>query len=519
MTCSAQRLEILPRTYYDSVTLMLVARELLKLEGVAEASLNMGTEANFRIMQAGGFDLAGVEATPNDLVIAIRSAAPETQSQGVLDDAVAKAKEYLANPPGRKMDTEGSYRPKSLDGALSLLLDANLAIVSVAGRYAGDVAMQCVQKGLNVMIYSDNVPLEREIEIKRAASEKNLLVMGPDCGTVIIRGTALGMANACPVGPVSIVAAAGTGLQEVHVQLARRGVGVLHGIGTGGRDVKREVGGVMCLRAIDALLADDEVRVLVVVGKPPAPEVEQKILDAVRGGGKPAVLGFVGGAAKGDSGGVYVCRELEETAAVAAALANGEDAAKARSSLFTEYEELRRQADAIGRGRGYLRGLFSGGTLCYEAQLVARDVIGPVRSNAPLDESVRLADSFVSVGHSMVDYGEDEFTQGRLHPMIDVSLRAERIVREARSPDVGVVLLDVVLGYGCDEDPAGGLADGIRKAREAAGDRIAFVASVCGVDADPQNASRQGETLRKLGVHVCDSNARAARLASMLAEG
>lgn len=514
---SSQRLEIIRRTYYDSVTLMLVAKELLKLEGISVATLNMGTEANYKIMGAGGFDLTGVDATPNDLVLALLSDAPEAEK--VLDDALAKAKEYLANPPGRKKDSgDNDYRPKSLDGALSVLPEANLAIVSVAGRYAGDVALQCIEKGLNVMLYSDNVTVEKEIEVKKAAAAKGLLVMGPDCGTIIIRGVAMGMANACPTGPVSIVAAAGTGLQEVHVQLARRGVGVLHGIGTGGRDVKKEVGGIMCLQAVEALLADDEVKVLAVLGKPPAPEVEKKILDAVKAGGKPAVLGFIGGEAKGDSDGVFVCRELEETAAVAAALANGQDGAAARDALYAEYDALKQQAEKIGKRKGYLRGLYSGGTLCYEGQLVARGILGPIWSNTPLDASKKLADSLKSVEHTMVDYGEDEFTQGRLHPMIDVSLRADRILEEAKDPGVGVILLDVVLGYGCNDDPATGLAEGIRKARKVAGERIAFVASICGVDTDPQNASRQRKILEELGVHVCESNARAARLAAMLVE-
>ncbi|HPE67628.1 MAG TPA: fatty-acid metabolism regulator protein, partial [Synergistales bacterium] len=193
---SSQRLEIIRRTYYDSVTLMLVAKELLKLEGISVATLNMGTEANYKIMGAGGFDLTGVDATPNDLVLALLSDAPEAEK--VLDDALAKAKEYLANPPGRKKDSgDNDYRPKSLDGALSVLPEANLAIVSVAGRYAGDVALQCIEKGLNVMLYSDNVTVEKEIEVKKAAAAKGLLVMGPDCGTIIIRGVAMGMANAC----------------------------------------------------------------------------------------------------------------------------------------------------------------------------------------------------------------------------------------------------------------------------------------------------------------------------------
>ncbi len=519
MPSSNQRIEIIRRTYYDSVTLMLVAKELLKTGGVSVASLSMGTEANYKIMGSGGFDLGGVDATPNDLIIAVKTDVPEGEREALLEGALEKAKEYLANPPGRKADSGGDYRPKSLDGALSVLPGANLALISVAGKYAGDVAMDCIGKGLNVMLYSDNVPVEKEVEIKKAAAEKGLLVMGPDCGTIIVRGVAMGMANACPTGPVSIVAAAGTGLQEVHVQLAKRGVGVLHGIGTGGRDVRREVGGIMCLQAVNALLADDEVKVLTVLGKPPAPEVEQKILQAVKAGKKPAVLGFIGGEAKGDSGGVFICRELEETAAVAAALAKGEDGARARENLFREYESLRQRAETIGRRKGFLRGLYSGGTLCYEGQLIARDILGPIRSNTPLEKEMKLEDSLKSEQHSMVDYGEDEFTQGRLHPMIDVSLRAERIYEEAKDPEVGVILFDVVLGYGCNDNPAAGLAEGIRKAQSAAGDRIAFVASICGVDTDPQNASEQRRILEELGVHVCESNARAARLAAMILEG
>lgn len=518
MSSSKQRLEIIRRTYYDSVTLMLVAKELLKLDGVSVASLSMGTEANYKIMGSGGFDLEDVDATPNDLIIALMSDIPEDGREQVLCDAIVKAKEYLANPPGRKSNSSGDYRPKSLDGALSVLPEANLAIISVAGKYAGDVAMECIEKGLNVMLYSDNVPMEKEINVKKAAADKGLLVMGPDCGTAIIRGVALGMANACPMGPVGIVAAAGTGMQEVHVQLARRSVGVLHGIGTGGRDVWKEVGGVMCLQAVNALLADDEVKVLIVLGKPPAPEVEQKILAAVKTGKKPAVLGFIGGEAKGDSDGVFICRELEETAAVAAALVKEEDGAKARDGLYREYGDLKKQAAAIGKRKGYLRGLYSGGTLCYEGQLVARDILGPIRSNIPLNKNMRLEDSLKSIGHSMVDYGEDEFTQGRLHPMIDVSLRAERIYEESRDPEVGSILFDVVLGYGCNENPATGLAEGIRKAQSLAGDRVVFIASICGVDTDPQNASRQRKILEGLGVYVCESNARAARLAALILE-
>ncbi len=507
---SLQRIEVVRGVYYDSVTLMRVAKELLGLPGIVSASLSMGTEANLRILAAADYDLGGVQAGPNDLLIAAKG------EEAALEGALVQAKAWLSNPPWKKADGGGDYRPKSLEGALSIVPEANLAIVSVSGRYAGDVALQCLDKGLNVMLYSDNVTVEKEIEVKRAALEKGLLVMGPDCGTILIRGVAMGMANVSPVGPVSIVAAAGTGLQEVHVQLARRGVGVLHGLGTGGRDVRAEVGGLMAEFGVRTLLADDEVKVLVVIGKPPAPEVERKLLDAVQASGKPAVFGFIGGQATGDRPPVYLCRELEETAVVASALAEGRDPAAARAELAARYAALPARAERIGRRKGFLRGLFSGGTLCYEAQLIAREALGPIWSNVPLDKSMRLPDSLRLQEHAIVDYGEDEFTQGRLHPMIDLTLRCDRIREEAEDPEVGVILLDVVLGYGCNEDPAGYLAEAVRSARTRVGDRVAFVASVCGVDSDPQNAAEQARKLVEAGVEMCGSNAEAARLAAAL---
>lgn len=500
-----QRIHVEKGAYYDSVTLMLVARELQSMEGIEEASLNMATEANLKILAAAGFGVSDIQAGQSDLLIAVRG------DGSVLEAAIEKARELLKNPPGRK-STPGEYRPKSLDGALSMLPEANMALISIAGRYAGDEADKCLDAGLHVMLYSDNVPIEKEISLKNKAKEKGLLVMGPDCGTAVIRGVGLGFANACPTGPVGLVAAAGTGLQEVHVQLARRGVGVLHAIGTGGRDVKEEVGGITFSMGLEALLCDEEIRVVVLIGKPPAPSVEGRILRILEDGKKPAAVGFIGGKASGDKPPLYLCRELEETAAVAAALANGKDPSSAREGLFKSYERLKEKAAPMKR-KGFIRGLYSGGTLCYEAQLIATGLIGSVYSNAPLASEMKLADSLKSRGHTMVDYGEDEFTQGRLHPMMDSTFRAERLLSESQDPDVGVILFDCVLGYGCHPNPAGQMAEAVEKARKKAGGRIAYVAYVCGVDADPQGAAEQRKMLEEAGVTVCDSNAEAARLA------
>ncbi len=506
-----QRLEIIKSSYYDSVTLMLVAKELNKLDGIISSSLNMGTEANYNIMLSGGFDLSGIDATPNDLIIGVIG-----EDEGVLESAIKTAHAIIANPPWKKAAPAGDYFPKSLDGALAIQKDSNIAVISVAGRYAGDLAQSCLDKGLNVMLFSDNVTLEKEIELKKSASEKGLLVMGPDCGTVIIRGVALGFANACPVGPVGIVAAAGTGLQEVHIQLARRGVGTMHGIGTGGRDVKSEVGGVTALAAVKALLEDDDIKTLLVVGKPPAREVEDKILELIKKFHKPAVLGFIGGQSKEDQPPVYICSELEETAAVGAALAKGEDVDTARSDLRAKEAALKVSAKKIGIRKGWIRGLYSGGTLCYEAQLVLAKNGIETWSNAPFAKEKKLKNSLEPTEHSIIDYGEDEFTQGRLHPMMDLTFRCDRLLVEAKDPEVGVILLDVVLGYGCNPDPAGLIADAVKKASAVSGKRIAFVASVCGVDGDPQDGAKQKKILEDAGIIVCDSNAQAANLAAFL---
>lgn len=507
-----QKLDVIRGAYYDSVTLMLTAKELNKLDGVDSSSLSMGTEANQRIMESGGFDLTGTDATPADLLIGVLGSSDEE-----LETALIKAREYLTAPPWKNASSNKDYRPKSLGGAISLMPDVNLAIVSVAGQYAAEIAFDCLDKGLNVMVFSDNVTLEQEIELKRQAAKKGLLVMGPDCGTAVIRGVALGMANVCPVGPVGIVAAAGTGLQETHTQLARRGVGVLHGIGTGGRDVSGEVGGMTVLAAIDALAADEEISVILVTGKPPEQGTEQSILARAKNAGKPVVLSFIGGATQGGTSGLQLCQELETGAALASALAKGSEPLKALRELEEEVErETAEKIAKLGKRKGYLRGLYSGGTLCYEAQLIAARTLGEIWSNAPLDKKMLLPESLSPLRHSIVDFGEDEFTQGRLHPMIEPSFRSERIITEADKLEVAVILFDVVLGHGCHADPAGAAVEAVLAARAQRNKEIIFVASVCGSEDDPQGLTEQVRKLKESGVHVCSSNARAARLAAGL---
>ncbi len=493
--------------YFDSVTLMRVGRDLGALPGVVDAALVMGTKANKSILQASGLlspELAKADET--DLLLAVKGA-DAAKAQAALNAAEAMLKQAVRKAPAGAV----AAAPVSLEGAQQLLPDANLALISVAGRYAGLVAEEALERGLHVMLFSDNVALEDEIRLKQLAHRKGLLVMGPDCGTAIINGVPLAFANVVPRGEIGIVAAAGTGLQEVSTLIANQGGGISQAIGTGGRDVKKEVGGIMFMDAIRALAADPDTRVILLVSKPPHPDVQAAIMRLIRKAGKPVVSLFLGApAAPGEP------TTLEEAALTALARARGENPDNLRKRLAEREVEIRtrarNEAAQIRKGRKYLRGLFSGGTFCAEAQVILEKLISEVSSNAPTGATLKLKDSLKSVRHTVIDLGEDEFTVGRPHPMIDFSLRNRRILAEARHPETAVILLDVVLGYGAHPDPAGELEPVVREARR----HLPVICSITGTDADPQHRHRVEQVLRQAGALVMPSNAAACMLAGYI---
>ena len=511
---------IKPSEYHDSVTLMLVAQAILKLPGVQDAAVVMGTPANREIIAAAKLltpEAAG--ARPDDLLIVVK-AVDETSALA----ALAQAEEILSARAPRI--GSAAQRPKSLASAITATPGANLAVISVAGRYAAGEARTALENGLHVLLFSDNVPLEEEIALKKLATERGLLCMGPDAGTAIINGVALGFANAVPRGRVGLVSAAGTGLQGVTCGIARAGAGISQAIGTGGRDLSEAVGALTMLAGLAALQGDPDTGVIVLISKPPATSVAERVLAELKRSTKPTIVCFLG-ADPGpiEASGGIPATNLSQAAAVAAALATGanwcsalvrlEDASKALIPLAAT-EQV-----SLVPGQFALRGLFAGGTFCYEAQLILKNLPEPVYSNAPLDKANKMLDSHVSHGHVCIDLGEDEFTQGRLHPMIDPSLRNRRIIQEARDPSTAVVLLDVVLGYGAHPDPAGAAAEAIREGQRMAaeaGRHIVFIASVCGTEADPQPFSRQEGKLREAGVIVLPDNASAARLAGLITQ-
>lgn len=506
--------------YHDSVSLMLTARELAKVAGVADAAVVMATEANKGILkEAGMLTPEAQAASPNDLVIAVRAKDDLPDPQTVLSQALVEAEHLLQ----KKQETGESttYRPRTLRGAVKANPSANVAVISVAGRYATTEAWDALHHGLHVLLFSDNVSLEDEIALKRYAADHGLLLMGPGAGTAIINGVALGFANVIPPGPVGIVSAAGTGLQEVSTLLAKQGVGITQGIGTGGRDLKEAVGGIMMLEGLKALQDDPTSQVIVLVSKPPAPEIAARVIEQVRQSNKPTVICFLGGEADTRPlHNIHWAYTLEEASNQAARLADSQVTVGESSYDRVPTQKLRNQ---LAHGQRFIRGLFSGGTLCYEAQVIFNDMqMGVVFSNAPLFEGNKLPDSNHSFRHSVVDLGEEEFTVGRPHPMIDNDLRIRRLMQEAADPKTAVILLDVVLGYGAHPDPAAELGPAIRKAKQFAeqgGRGLLVIASVTGTEGDPQGLSRQSQLLEDAGAIVCPSNAAAARLSASVVEG
>jgi FdrA protein len=483
--------------YYDSVALMLTARDAAASPGVGRAVASMATPLNQSLLRDLGFELADADAlSPNDLLIAVRA-----DDEATADETIAGIERALAaNAPREASGDTGPRRARSLAALARRRPDLNVAFVSVPSQHAVLEASAALEAGLHVFCFSDGVDVDAEARLKRRAVERGLLFMGPDCGTAILDGVAFGFANAVRRGPVGIVAASGTGAQQISCLLDSAGVGVSHIIGVGGRDLSGRVGGLMCREALDRLARDRSTQVIIVVSKPPSPVVAVAIAEHAAATGKPVVLGFPGAEPIGPMPqGVDLMTSLEATAARAASL---------MGRALPDFDEEISRAPT----RGWIRGLYSGGTLCDEAMAIVSSSAGPVASNIPLREEWRLADVTTSAGHTFIDFGDDELTEGRAHPMIDPTLRLQRIEREAADPRVSVILLDVVLGHGAHADPAGELAPVLRRVLAARPD-LNVIAAVCGTSADPQRLDDQVRALTAEGVAVTLSNAHAARLA------
>lgn len=485
-----QHVEIRPGAYADSVALLQVSRDVAAAPGVAAAQVAMATELNVEVLQGMGFTLPA--ASPNDMVVALR-----LDDEAALLTALAAVDAALAAARKGSSGGEVTAPPRTTASALRRA-GGDLALVSVPGASALVEAMDALDAGVDVMIFSDNVPVEQELALKRIARDRGLLVMGPDCGTAVVGGVGLGFANTVTPGSVGIVAASGTGCQQVLALLDAAGVGVAAALGVGGRDLSAAIGGISTTTALQRLDADPTVEHVVVVSKPPAADVAAAVEKDAADLGTPVRFALLGAG------------QPDLTTQVEALLGDlGVD--------VPEWPVWGTPATRSATGGSALRGLFVGGTLCDEAMLLAAQDLGPIRSNIPLSPELALDSSLLSPGHLMIDFGDDGLTRGRAHPMIDPTLRLEHLAKVAADPETAVILMDVVLGHGAEDDPAAGLAPAIAAARAVRD--VPVVVACVGTSTDPQGLTRQAEALAAAGAEVHLSNAAATRRAVALTSG
>jgi FdrA protein len=502
--------------YYDSISIMLIARQVAAMPGIADSAVVMATPGNRSVLEASGIFLPEFSnTTDTDLLVAVKVSDNRSRTEiiAAIDEIFRSA---------RKTSSAGEFHPRSLEAGLQALPDANCVMISVAGRYAAGVAMDALRHDRHVFLFSDNVGVEQELELKQYASSKGLFVMGPDCGTSIINGVPMAFANVVDRGPIGIVAASGTGLQEVTTLISNAGSGVSQAIGTGGRDVKKAIGGIMFLQGLRALAEDPATSVILLVSKPPDPEVLAKIVAAASAIPKPVIGLFLGAAPSlvAESA-ILSASTLEEAAAMAVACAQGRKPEVSGKLFAARDAAIRSAAGGIASkllpGQCWLRGLFSGGTFCDEAQLLARDLLKPLWSNTPVARVSKLASAWKSEGHTIVDLGDDEFTVGTPHPMIDYTTRCKRLIAEAEDTSTAVILLDIVLGYGSTMNPLGDILPAINQINTLRKGLLPIVCSVTGTRGDPQGREAVVAGLAGAGVIVKESNAAASLLAIHIA--
>jgi FdrA protein len=512
---STIRCSVFANLYKDSVTLMQIAAKLRERAGVEQASCVMGTPANLAQLGDAGLTV-DIKISPSDLLIVVRG---ESEA---CDAALEAADSMLHESGSGGGEGSAAFAPPltSLAAGLEKEPDADLALISVPGDYAAAEAMKALSLGLHVMLFSDNVPVAEERAIKQRAQAKGLLVMGPDCGTAIINGVPLGFANVVRRGDIGLVGASGTGLQEVTCRIHNLGGGVSQALGTGGRDLKEEIGGITMLQGLRMLAQDAATRVIVLISKPPAAAIAREILGVAAAAGKPVVVHFLG--APPDEirkAGLHAALSLRHAGDMAVALAQGKAASPtAPAPQASELAAVEQMAKAMAPSQRAVCALFTGGTFCYEAQLAFLERGLPCRSNAPAHGATKFDGRFE--GNVFLDLGDDDYTRGRPHPMIDPSLRNEAIRAQGGDPATAAILFDVVLGYGSHEDPARELALSLQAAAaqaRAQGRSLALIGHVCGTDGDPQNRAQQMAQLSAIGATLAASNVEAALLAAHLA--
>lgn len=500
--------------YYDSVKLMLVTREIKNMEGVKEVAVVMGTDLNKESLERTGLITEeSALASATDMIVGICC-----EDEGQLNEIFQKL-DHLLNANASGSDKE-VYRPKSVETALKIQPGSNICTISIPGRYARDMAMEALQNGLHVMLFSDNVTLEEELELKTFARKKDLLVMGPDCGTAMINQAPLCFCNKIRRGNIGIVAASGTGAQEVMTLIHKNGGGVTQVIGTGGRDLKEEIGGITTIQALEALNEDEATEIITLISKPPSKKIADQVISYIRSNVKKnVVINFLGGDRAGELENICFTPTLEQAALKSLELSGIADSQMTLAEPDNMARTAEVEAGKIRKTGKYVRGLFSGGTLGYEALYCLKGTISYISTN--MGNGEELVDCYALNGNACIDLGDDVFTVGRAHPMIDPTFRTEIFSDQLRSPETAVILMDLVLGYGANPAPHQDLIDELAVYRQELGRDeldVSIIVSLCGSKDDPQDYDGIAEALKEYGVVIMPSNLKAAQMAAAVLE-
>jgi FdrA protein len=512
--------------YRDSLQLLKISDKIKRQLGIHEAAVIMGTRTNKQILSKLGFPQDKIkQAKESDSIIAIKA-----QDKKSLDSVLTRLDDLLEGTDRIMSGTENTGQTLDLNSALISMHDANLALISVPGEYVKDLSLRLIDAGIHQQIFSDHVPISDELVIKKHASDNGILILGPGSGTSIINGKGVGFSNIIRNGPVGIVAAAGTGLQEVSTLLDRSEIGVKHGLGVGGNDPKDEIGGIMIIESIKALEACNDIRIIDIVSKPPSSQVKEKITEYILSNGKKNyVLTFIG-TAKMTNYHVKARKVLEVNTLTSSVLAVAKQSGvdnfrKTIEEIYipsmTLSKRLEKEWLELHKSQKYLRALLTGGTFTYEAQVILNGIpLRDIYSNVPIVGSRVLPNTSKSYMNSVIDLGEEEFTEGRAHPMIDPTIRKLRLLDESMDSKVAVIMLDFVLGYGSNSDPVGAIINEIRNAKtnaERQGRYLSIVAYVCGTKRDPQNYESSMQLLKRSGVIVMPTNAFATIASATIA--
>lgn len=485
--------------YQDSVVLMLLTNKINTMDGINRVSIMMATPANKDIFGGSGLRTPELEAaSANDMAIVL-----DIESEEIVPTVLEEIDAFLLSQ-ATSSNEAAEETIHTWDKAMKIGKDANIAMLSIPGTYAALEAETALDEGLNVFIFSDNVSIEDELHLKQKAHEKGLLVMGPDCGTGIINGVPMAFTNIVRPGKIGIVGASGTGIQEVSTLIDKLGAGVTNAIGTGGRDLSEKIGGITMLDSIAALEKDANTEVIVVISKPPAKAVRDKVLAALRNVTKPVVTIFLGEKPTYHEENLYHAYTLEETARIAVDLLN-------HQPIEVISEKIEIPTVHLQDSQKHIKGYYSGGTLASETAMLIADAM-------KLEDGLIKKDGFVlkTDGNEVIDLGDDMYTQGKPHPMIDPEKRIEMIQQAADDETTAIILLDVVLGYGAHDDMATALAPTIKETiakAQAKGRELIVIGTVVGTTSDPQNFFHQKQLLEEAGVLVCDSNNQAVRTA------